>query len=74
MSSVYSVRIPKKLKEEIEKIDRVDWQAETRTFLERKVRKERLARDIEKAREQRRKSKKTISSAELIREDRQNVH
>lgn len=74
MSSVYSVRIPKRLKEDIERIDDVDWQAETRTFLERKVRKERLARDLEKARDQRQKSKKIINSAELIREDRELAH
>jgi hypothetical protein len=74
MSTVYSVRIPKRLKEDIEKIDNVDWQSETRAFLEKKVRKERLMAQLEKAREIRHKSKKTISSAELIREDRELVH
>jgi hypothetical protein len=74
LSSVYSVRIPKRLKEDIEKIDRVDWQSETRRFLEKKVRKERLAIELHKAKELRRKSKKIVSAAELIREDRELGH
>lgn len=74
MSSVYSVRIPKRLKEDIEKIDKVDWQSETRRFLEKKVRRERLVIQLEKARELRRKSKKMISAADLIREDRRLGH
>jgi predicted metal-dependent peptidase len=74
MSSVYSVRIPKRLKKEIETIEKVDWQSETRRFLEKKVRKERLTIQLQKAKELRRKSKKVISGADLIREDRELGH
>ena len=74
LSSVYSVRIPRSLKNDIEKMSNIDWQNETRKFLEKKVRRERLAIQLERARELRKKSSKTISVADLIREDRLHVH
>lgn len=74
LSSVYGVRIPKRLKNDIEKMSNVDWQNETRKFLEKKVRRERLAIQLERARELRKKSSKTISVADLIREDRSHAH
>ncbi|MDH2901941.1 MAG: hypothetical protein PXY39_13310, partial [archaeon] len=64
MSSVYSVRVSKKLKEEIERLDKVDWQNETRSFLEERVRKERINRQIEKARRNKKRMKITLNVAQ----------
>ncbi|MHB8565696.1 MAG: type II toxin-antitoxin system VapB family antitoxin [Nitrososphaerales archaeon] len=74
MSSVYSVRLSKKLKEEIERLDTVDWQNETRSFLEERVRKERINRQLEEARKNREQMKITLDVARLIREDREHAH
>ncbi len=74
MSSVYSVRLPKKLKEEIERLDEVDWQNETRSFLEERVRKERINRQIEEASRNKKRMKMKLNVAELIREDREHGH
>lgn len=74
MSSVYSVRVSKKLKEEIERLDKVDWQNETRSFLEGRVRKERINRQIEEARRNKKRMKITLNVAQLIREDREHGH
>ncbi len=74
MSSVYSIRVPKKLKEEIERLDKVDWQNETRSFLEERVRKERINRQIEEANKNKKRMKITLDVAELIREDREHGH
>jgi hypothetical protein len=74
MSSVYSVRLPKKLKEQMEQLDNVDWQSEARSFLEERVRKERINRQIEEARKNKRRMKVTLDVASLIREDRERVH
>lgn len=74
MSSVYSIRLPKKLKEEIERLDSVDWQNETRSFLEQRVRKERIDRQIEEAIKNKKRMKITLDVAQLIREDRHYGH
>jgi hypothetical protein len=73
MSTVYSIRVPKKLKKDIETLDNVDWQNETRTFLEERVRKERISRQLEAARKNKERMKVTLNVAELIREDRERV-
>jgi len=73
MSSVYSIRVPKKLKKDIESLDNIDWQNETRTFLEERVRKERISRQLEVARKNKERMKVTLNVAELIREDRERV-
>jgi hypothetical protein len=72
MSTVYSVRISKQLKEALEKIDNVDWQRELRAFLEKKVRSELRARQLEEARKLR-STMKRVSAAEIIRKDRENA-
>ncbi len=74
MSSVYSVRVPKKLKDEIEILDNVDWQNETRAFLEERVRKERINRQLKIAMKNKERMNVTLNVAELIREDRERVH
>jgi hypothetical protein len=58
----------------MEKMGDVDWQGETRKFLEKKVRRERLVKQLDNARELRQKYRKTISVADLIREDRIHAH
>jgi len=74
MSSVYSIRLPKKLKDEIENFAEVDWQNETRTFLEERVRKERIKKQIGEARKNKQRMKTTIDAAKLVREDRERAH
>jgi len=74
MSSVYSIRLPKKLKKDIESLDNVDWQSETRNFLQERVRKERISRQLQAARKNKEGMKVTLNVAELIREDRERVH
>jgi predicted DNA-binding protein len=74
MSTVYSIRLPKKLKEQIDNMSEVDWQSETRAFLEQRVRRERIKKQLEEAREIRERMKVSLNLAELIREDRENVH
>ncbi len=74
MSTVYSVRIPKELKEALEKLDDVDWQGELRAFLEKKVRKELMEKQLDEGRRVRSAMKAKVSAAEIIREDRENAH
>lgn len=67
-SETFSVRIPKKLKEDMKKLP-VDWQEEVRAFIECRVRAEKARLLVEGARQLRDKTKR-VCSAELIREDR----
>ena len=71
-SSVYSVRLPKELKKALEELDGVDWQSETRAFLERKVREEFRRKELEEARKLRDRMERSVSSSDLLREDRDN--
>lgn len=67
--TVYSVRVPKEIRELMKEMEDVDWQEEIRTVIEELVRKkskERLLFDAKKLR----KEMKAINAAELIREDR----
>ncbi|MDG6926767.1 MAG: VapB-type antitoxin [Nitrososphaerota archaeon] len=74
MSSVYSVRLPKELKKALEQLDDIDWQGETRAFLERKVREELRRKELADAKRLRDRMARALSSADLIREDRDHVH
>jgi len=67
-SETFSVRIPKKLKEDMKKLP-VNWQEEVRSFIEGRVRAEKARLLVEEAKLLRDGTKK-VSSAELIREDR----
>jgi len=67
-SETFSVRIPKKLKEEMRKLP-VDWQGEVRAFIENRVRVEKARMMIEEAKRLRGETR-MVSSADLIREDR----
>jgi secreted Zn-dependent insulinase-like peptidase len=74
MSDVYSIRVPRGLKKALEGLDDVDWQSETRTFLERKVKEEYRRKELAKARKLRSQMKRAVSSADLLREDRNHAH
>jgi hypothetical protein len=74
MSTVYSVRIPKKLKQTLEALNEVDWQTEIRQFLETKARESHLRLELEEARRLRASMKKTVNSAQIIRADRDDAH
>lgn len=73
MSTVISIRVPRELKDALEKLDRIDWQRELRAFLEEKVRRELRARQLEEAKKLR-DMMKSVSAAEIIREDRDKAH
>lgn len=71
MSVVIGVRIPRKLKEELEELG-IDYAEEIRQYLEKRVREERAKRLLDKI-ESFRKKINVIDdnlSAKLIREDR----
>ncbi len=71
MSVVIGVRIPKRLKEEIEKLG-INYSEEIRRYLEKRVREERARRIIARIEALRKKIKPVEEnfSAKLIREDR----
>mgnify|MGYP000218034658 CR=1 FL=1 len=68
-SETFSVRLPKRLKEEMRRIP-VNWQEEVRGFIEKRVRMEKAKMLVAEARRER-AGTKIVSSAELIREDRE---
>ncbi|MEM1717849.1 MAG: antitoxin [Thermosphaera sp.] len=67
-SETFSVRIPKKLKEDMKKLP-VNWQEEVRSFIECRVRAEKARLLVEGVKPLRDRTKR-VGSAELIREDR----
>jgi len=67
--TVYSVRVPKEIRELMKEMEDVDWQEEIRTVIEELVRKKSKERLLFEAKKLR-KDMKTINAAELIREDR----
>ncbi len=71
MSVVIGVRVPRRLKEELEELG-INYADEIRRYLEQRVREERAKRLIERIEEFRRRIKPIEEnlSAELIREDR----
>ncbi|MEM1627536.1 MAG: hypothetical protein QXV69_09800 [Sulfolobaceae archaeon] len=69
MSTVYSIRIPKKLRELMNLVN-VDWQKEISKYIEDRVREELIRKYIEEGRKNLAKMK-NISNADLIREDRE---
>lgn len=73
-TAVYSIRIPRKLKETIEKLEDVNWQEEVKAFLEQKVKEHYLQRELEAARKVGAQMKQTVDSAEIIRADREHAH
>ena len=77
MSDVIAVRVPKKLKEELQELN-LDYADDIRECLERKIKAEKLKRVMKEIDEFRREIGKktgiTVSSADIIREDRDHGH
>ncbi len=77
MSDVIAVRVSKKLKEELRELS-IDYAQETRACLEALVKKKKLEDSLKRAERLRNKLKKKAgtfpSSADFIREDRENGH
>ncbi|MDK2384342.1 MAG: antitoxin [Candidatus Korarchaeota archaeon] len=72
MSAVIGVRVPKKLKEELEKLE-INYSEEIRKFLEDLVRRKRAERIMRRLRELERSVGRVEGnlSVELVREDRE---
>lgn len=70
MSETFSVRIPKELKEKIEK-NPADWSQEVREFLAQRVKQLELIKTLEEIETRIEKRKTKIDSTTLIREDRE---
>lgn len=68
-TTVYSVRIPKEIRDAMEKTKDIDWQEEIRRMIIERVRQETKKRLLEEAKEIRKKMKSS-SISEMIREDR----
>jgi len=68
--SVYSVRIPPKIKKIIQEAPDINWQDEIRVAIEDLVREKQKLRLFAHAKKMHKKMKKCCSAAELIREDR----
>jgi hypothetical protein len=77
MSDVIGIRVPKRLKAELQDLD-LDYAEEVRACLERMVKIKKLKKALEEADEFRNNLQKktglTSSSAEFIREDREHGH
>ncbi|MEQ9715142.1 MAG: VapB-type antitoxin [Candidatus Asgardarchaeum sp.] len=71
MSSTFSIRISKKLKEEMKKYSKVDWANEIRKYIQKKIRELKLEEILTKAKSLRQQMKVEINHVELIREDRE---
>ncbi|MQL56300.1 VapB-type antitoxin [Acidianus ambivalens] len=69
MSTVYSIRIPKKLRELMNSVN-VDWQKEISKYIEDRVRKELIRKYIEEGKKNLAKMK-NIDNSDLIRENRE---
>jgi hypothetical protein len=77
MSDVIAIRVPKKLKKELQELN-MDYAEDVRECLERKVKAEKMKRVIKEINEFRnvtgKKTGITVSSADIIREDRNHGH
>lgn len=77
MSEVIGIRVPKKLKKELQELN-VDYAEEVRTCLERIVNQKKLREALEEADKHREKLQRKIgtmpSSADFIRWDRDHGH
>ena len=71
MSTVIGIRIPKKLKEELDKLN-IKYHDEIRRFLEKRIREEKMKRIMKRIEEISKQTKRTDknTAAEFVREDR----
>ena len=70
MSSTFTVRIPRELKEKMKRLP-VEWSEEVRRFIEEKVKRLELMGAIEEIELRAEKRRLRMDSAKLIREDRE---
>ena len=70
MSSTYTIRIPRDLKERMEK-NPEEWSVEIRNFLEERVKQIELLKTIQQIESRAEKRKTKADSTILIREDRE---
>jgi len=70
MSTTITVRIPKELKEKMDKSP-TKWSKEVRTFLEARVKQVEMLKTLEEIEKRAEKRKTKVDSAVLIREDRE---
>ena len=68
--TVYSIRVPVKLRKMMEEMKEVNWQEVIRTMVEELVKDKSKERLLAEAKEIRKDMKAEVSAAELIREDR----
>jgi len=77
MSDVIAVRVPKKLKDDLQELN-VEYAEDVRAYLEKMVKKEKLKKKLEEVEKFRdelgKKTGLTESSADIIRGDREGVH
>jgi len=69
-TTVYSIRIPQELRKMMEEMKEINWQEEIRRAVEELVRNKNREKLLAEAKEIREDTKISVSSAELIREDR----
>ena len=70
MSSTFTIRIPRELKEKMKKLP-AEWSEEVRNFLEERVKHIELMKTIEEVESRAEKRQVKVDSAALIREDRE---
>ena len=70
MSSTYTIRVPKKLKEKMKRAH-ANWGDEIRVFIEERVRHLELMEVIEEVGGRAQRRRLTVDSTRLIREDRE---
>jgi len=68
--TVYSIRVPVKLRKMMEEMKEVNWQEVIRTMVEELVKDKSKERLLAEAKEIRKEMKVDVSAAELIRADR----
>jgi len=68
--TVYSIRVPVKLRKMMEEMKEVNWQEIIRTMVEELVKDKSKERLLAEAKEIRKEMKVDVSAAELIRADR----
>ena len=71
MSSTYTIRIPRDLKEKMEKNSEEAWSVEIRNFLEERVKQIELMKTLQQIESRAQKRKTKTDSTLLIREDRE---
>ena len=70
MSSTFTIRIPRELKEKMKKLNR-EWSEEIRKFIEKRVKHLELMKAVEEVEPRAEKRRLSVDSAMLIREDRE---